>query len=370
MPLLHLDDFRLGAIIGVGTVGTIYDGYVRDDIEVSPAAEAIRDEDLAIKKLHPSVCTDELVNSRFRREMTILERLQHPHIIGYFGGGAVGTELFYVMERLDGGTIKDYIHEGGPMRWPVVVDVARQVSSALQCAHNHGVIHRDLKPGNLFLTRDAQVKLGDFGIARDLHDSDLTEQGLTVGTHAYMAPEQITGDRVLSGHVDLYALGCVLFEMLTKRKVFLGDNFAQLFEQHLKEEPPSVLDFIPDCPPELDEVIRQCLAKAPESRPFNARAVQGVMIQIGERYGLGDDLEDGVAERVATPSDPKTQGFKRDVAASEVTLKGRQMLQRQIEARMGGGARPPIDSKRILIVFVVFLIAIVMSILVASQRGQ
>ncbi len=339
MPHLHLSDFELGTVLGVGTVGTIYDGHVREDREVSPAAKALVGEDLAIKKLHPAVCRDELIQARFRREMLILERLQHPNIIGYFGGGSEDGQLFYVMQRVDGGTIKDLIEGSGALAWPVVVDVTRQVSSALQCAHNHGVIHRDLKPGNLFLTRDAQVKLGDFGIARDQHSADLTNQGLTVGTHAYMAPEQITGDANISGKVDLYALGCCMFEMLSGRKVFLGENFAQLFEQHLRTSPPRISTLVGDVPAELDEIINHCLAKRPEDRPFSARAIQGVMLEIGQKYGLGTSPEESgvgeLAQQVYRGGTPKPH----DVAAQYVTEKGRRLLEQQIQARLGGTPR-------------------------------
>lgn len=212
--------------------------------------------------------------------MLILQRLRHPNIIRYDGGGITDGHLFYVMELVDGGTVKDLLEQSKQIQWPVVVELTRQICSALQCAHNHGVIHRDLKPGNLFLTRQGELKLGDFGIARDQHNTDLTSSGMTVGTHAYMAPEQITGDERISGKVDLYALGCCMYEMLAGKKVFSGENFAQLFEQHLKSPPPSILQAVPTCPPQIDKVIRQLLAKNPEDRPFNARSVQGVMNEL------------------------------------------------------------------------------------------
>lgn len=363
MPHLCLDDFDLGVVLGVGTVGTIYNGHVRDG-DVSPAAAALRGLDLAVKKLHPAVSRDELIQARFRREMLILERLQHPNIVTYYGGGTEDGQLFYVMERVDGGTVKELLESGGPLSWPVVVDVARQVSSALQCAHNHGVIHRDLKPGNLFLTRDAVVKLGDFGIARDLHGSDLTHQGLTVGTHAYMAPEQITGQSTISGKVDLYALGCCLFEMLTNRKVFLGENFAQLFEQHLKSPPPSISGLVGDAPPELDQIISKCLAKNPEDRPFNARVVQGVMLGIGEKYDLS-----ALPPDAAAPTEPGDGGRSgpisadRDVAAENVTEKGRRLLELQIEARFGGQPRPPVDWQRIAALAILIVLIVVIAML-------
>ncbi|MCC9654756.1 serine/threonine protein kinase [Rhodopirellula sp. JC737] len=356
MPHLRLTDFELGVVLGVGTVGTVYDGKVRDDIEVHPAADAIRGQDLAIKKLHPAVSQDDLIQARFRREMVILERVQHPNIIGYFGGGTEDGQLFYVMERVDGGTIKDLLETNGALAWPVVVDVARQVCSALQCAHNHGVIHRDLKPGNLFLTRDAQVKLGDFGIARDQYSSDLTSQGLTVGTHAYMAPEQITGDESISGKADLYALGCVLFEMLSNRKVFAGENFAQLFEQHLRTKAPSISSLVADLPPELDQVIAECLEKSPDDRPFNARSVQGVMIQIGEKYDLSTS-DDGSAAGSQSTDHPSA-----DVSAESVTEKGRLLLEEQILHRLGGTPREPVGWAKICVVGIAIVVLIAIAI--------
>jgi serine/threonine protein kinase len=142
------------------------------------------------------------------------------------------------------------------------------------------VIHRDLKPGNFFLTLNGELKLGDFGIARDLTREDLTEKGKTVGTYAYMAPEQIRGESSVSQKADLYALGCCLFEMLTCRKLFRGDNFRELYDQHLKELPPRVRDFRRDVPDALDALIDQLLSKSPEDRPFNARQVQARLLEI------------------------------------------------------------------------------------------
>ncbi|TWU34494.1 serine/threonine protein kinase [Novipirellula artificiosorum] len=324
MPSSQIADYELGAILGVGTVGTIYEGI-----------ESSTGQRFAIKKLHPGISSDKLIRARFQREMTILQRLQHPNIIGYYGGGEADDGLlYYIMELVEGGTVKELLEANGHLSWQVVVDVARQICSALQCAHNHGVIHRDLKPGNLFLTKSADVKLGDFGIARDLTSSDLTATGLTVGTHAYMSPEQITGDAMISGKTDLYALGCCLFEMLSGRKTFLGENFAQLFEQHLRQKPQHVRELVPECPQELDAIIDQLLEKDPEDRPFNARKVQGAMLQLGEKYDL----------HVERSSD----GQSSDVGADAVTERGRLLLQQQIADRLRGREQPQIGWGRLV----------------------
>ncbi len=344
----QIADYELGEILGVGTVGTIY-----------KAVSKLSGESVAIKKLHPGVSSDKLIRARFRREMTILERLSHPNIIAYHGGGETGDgQLYYVMELVEGGTLGELIESHGRLDWRVVVDVARQVCSALQCAHNHGVIHRDLKPGNLFVTKTGIVKLGDFGIARDLTASDLTSTGLTVGTHAYMSPEQIKGDAMISGKADLYALGCCLFEMLTARKPFTGDNFALLFEQHLNAPPPHARSVVPDCPEELDEIIVALLSKDPNARPFNARKVQGVMLELGEKHNLRGD----------TPNLSATsESHVADVAADLLTEKGRQILQQQISERLQGQTNPEVSWTRLAVVAALIGLIIIAAVVLGTK---
>ncbi len=301
----QISEFEVGDVLGVGTVGTIH-----------RATEKSSGEHFAVKKLHPGVSQDQLIRARFRREMAILERLNHPHIVRYYGGGEDDGTLFYVMELVDGGTVKGLLQIKGVFDWPIVVEVTRQICSALQYAHNNGVIHRDLKPSNLFLTKSGEIKLGDFGIARDLDRSDITTNGMTVGTHAYMAPEQITGDKAVSGKADLYSLGCCLFEMLVGRTPFQGDNFAQLFEQHLRTDAPHVRDFSGSCPLELDTLVSRLLEKNPEDRPFNARQVQALMLQLDEKVDA--DLKNPA---------PQTD---EDIGAEDVTARGKELLRQEI----------------------------------------
>ena len=334
----QLSDYDVGEVLGVGTVGTIYQAVDRK----SGAA-------VAIKKLHPGVSQDPLIRARFRREMMILERLRHPHIVQYHGGGEDDGQLFYVMELVDGGTVKELLKTKKSLVWPIVVEVTRQTCSALQCAHNHGVVHRDLKPGNLFLTTRGEVKLGDFGIARDLQGTDITASGMTVGTHAYMAPEQITGDQSVSGKADLYSLGCCMFEMLVGRTPFQGDNFAQLFEQHLRSDAPRVRDFVPPCPPELDEIVHKLLAKNPEDRPFNARLVQAAMLQLDESLAVHESAANDEA----------------DVAADQVAERSRALLKQQIQSV----TLPPsseISWSKLAVAFAI-LIVIILAAIVLSQ---
>lgn len=349
MPRLNLDDYALGEVLGIGSAGTIYE-----------ATDRHTGQKVAVKRLHPTVSRDPLIGARFRREMGILEKLSHPNIVGYFGGGedAEGN-LFYVMEFVDGGSVRDLLaSRSSGLDWKIVVSAAVQICSALQCAHNNGIIHRDLKPGNLFLTRDASIKLGDFGIARDVRSKELTDTGLTVGTHAYMAPEQIMGAASISGKADLYALGCCLHEMLTGQKPYIAENFPQLFEMHLRAQPPRPSLLAPNCPPELDAIVTQLMAKKPEDRPFNAREVQGRMFQIMDQYKLRGQPQ---------PPGSTQAEVKKDISAEKVGDVGRNMLRDSIDDSLRRMATPEFSARRFLIAIVVLAIAALAFYLVAKS---
>lgn len=267
--LTRIGDYDVGAPLGVGTVGTVYRATRVDD-----------GREVALKILHPAVTHDANVVRRFHRETEILERLRHPNIVEYVESGKHGDQLWYTMELVEGKSLKEILVSKGRLDWKDAVEAGWQVSSALQYAHNQGIVHRDLKPANLFLGRDGKLKLGDFGIALDTGAADITATGLTVGSYMYMAPEQIRGERGINNQTDLYAFGCLLYEMLTGEPPYRGVNFAQIFDQHLSKPPPSVLALNPDCPPELERIVHHLLAKDPLDRPFNAREVQGLLADV------------------------------------------------------------------------------------------
>ncbi|MCH2114634.1 MAG: serine/threonine protein kinase [Pirellulales bacterium] len=267
--------FRLLEPLGVGTVGTVFRAESPDI-----------DQPVAIKLLHPTIAHDPRIVNRFQREIAIMERLNHPHIVHTYGGGLMDGQYFYAMQLLNYGTLKTHLQKHGPLPWTQAAAYSAQIASALQHAHNHGIIHRDLKTSNLFFDDSGAVVLGDFGIARDVHESDLTGDGITVGTYAYMSPEQICADKEISGKADLYSLGCVMVEMLTGKPPFWGNNFAQIWDQHLHKKPGGLRAAGIDCPLWLEELVMQLLEKDPERRPFNARAVQGnIKDQLEEQFG-------------------------------------------------------------------------------------
>ena len=299
MLKMKLADFELDDPLGTGTVGTIY-----------RATNKKSGQTFALKILLPTVVDDPLISARFQREMVILEKLSHPHIVRYYGGGQEGKQWFYAMELVDGGNLKELIEQSGPLSWPEVVTIGTQLCSALQYAHNFGIIHRDLKPSNLYFTKDGELKLGDFGIALDTTSTKLTANGLTVGTYAYMSPEQIAGDDSITGKTDLYALGCLMFEMLTGQPPFQGDNFAQIFNQHLQSNIPSVRSLVPDCPAELETVIHSLMKKDPEERPFNARAVQGTLMNLGQTP-ISLQPDDEATDEDVAAADAGERGLER-----------------------------------------------------------
>jgi len=271
--------FKLLDPLGVGTVGTVFRAESPDI-----------DRAVAVKLLHPTIAHDPNIVDRFQREITIMERLNHPHIVRNYGGGLMDGQYFYAMQLLDSGTLKQRLQEYGPLPWAQAAAFSAQIASALQHAHNHGIIHRDLKSSNLFFNDQGGVVLGDFGIARDTHEADVTADGITVGTYAYMSPEQICADKEISGKADLYSLGCVMYEMLTGKPPFQGANFAQIWDQHLHKKPRSLREQNIDCPHWFDQLVMQLLEKEPERRPFNARAVQGL---------IRDRLEDEFGSKAA-----------------------------------------------------------------------
>jgi serine/threonine-protein kinase len=254
--------FELEEQIGSGAMGLVYRArFVKNDRRV------------ALKLLPQEVASNKTLASRFQREMEILKDLKHPHIVHCFGGTCEGHQWFYAMELIEGGTLGGLLHEQGKLPWRQAIQFALQVCAALDYAHERGVIHRDLKPGNLLLTRAGKVKLADFGLALVHAESRLTSAGKTMGSLHYMAPEQIQGKPALSNRTDLYALGCVLFELLTGRTPFVGEAMAEVLQQHIRDQPPAISSFVVDCPLELETLIAQLLHKDPDQRPQTAQAV-------------------------------------------------------------------------------------------------
>ena len=253
--------FELIEKIGEGGMGVVY-----------RARYSGNDRMVAVKLLPQEVAADAVLLARFERELDVLKQLHHPNIVRCFGGTCESSQRFYAMELVDGGTLGELLERKGHLTWEFVVDYALQMCEALQYAHQNGVIHRDVKPGNFLLTKSGQIKLSDFGLASIATTNRLTAAGRTVGTIQYMAPEQIRG-KTLTGRADLYALGCVLYEMLTGFPPYSGENAATVMQQHLTGPIPHAAASVLDCPLKLDQLICELLSKDADQRPATAAEV-------------------------------------------------------------------------------------------------
>ncbi|QDV34833.1 serine/threonine protein kinase [Tautonia plasticadhaerens] len=277
----RLGSFLLESKIGAGAMG-----------EVFKASQALKDgraRTAAVKVVSADFLERDLALKRFQREAEILAQLRHPNIVRYYAHGKYQGTYYYAMEFVEGETLDDLIEREGFLGWEQVVEFGIQLCQALQYAHDHQVVHRDLKPSNIMITRDHRIKLTDFGIAKDLDATvNLTRTGRTLGTAAYMAPEQIRGTPGISHKTDLYALGCLLYQMLAGKPPFEGKSAVVLMHSHMAEPPPRPSGKTPDVPRALDDLVVQLMAKDPPDRPWDASQVAHLLEDLRAQAGRGD----------------------------------------------------------------------------------
>ncbi|MPZ86741.1 MAG: protein kinase [Nitriliruptorales bacterium] len=220
---------------------------------------------VAVKLLHDHLAADAAFRERFRREAISAAKLSHPFIVGIFDSGVDGDQVFLVMEFVEGVTLRDVIAEVATLPPAHAATIGEKIARALDYAHAHGLVHRDVKPANILIGNDGSVKVADFGIAKADQADDLTKTGMVLGTAAYVAPEQILAHPI-DGKADQYALGCVLFESLTGRQPFRADSAVATAAQRLERKPPSVRSYRPDVPQGLDRVVGRAMAREPQQR--------------------------------------------------------------------------------------------------------
>ncbi|MCE6993282.1 protein kinase [Saccharothrix sp. S26] len=303
--------FRLTAAIGKGNMGEVY--RAEDLASAGRDAVAVK---LILRGLSGTLLDpdfDEKAILRFEREVRIMRRLDHPNIPRLVAGG-VDRLPYLAMELLDGRTLRDLIAEHPQLPIPWVAAIGAQMADGLSAAHAENVVHRDLKPANVMLVQGGGVKVLDFGMGRIIDDAEgakLTSSGVTVGTARYMAPEQFEAASVTQA-ADLYALGCVLFELLSGVPPFHRESAHELGEKHLKQAPPSIKLLRSDTPEAMALLIEKLLAKSPASRPADAVAVREMLLPlavVGEGVPGWDSLDPVAwvaARREAGREDPVT----------------------------------------------------------------
>lgn len=254
----RLARWRLLRPVGRGSSAVVYRAVPDDTLELSEAC--------AIKILHPELGKDANFRARFQREVQVLSTLNHSHIVRLEDYGEFEGLLYLVTELVNGVPLRKKIRVGGlppreAGRW--LLDLLE----ALSYAHSQGIIHRNLKPENVMVRADGFLKLVDFGLARPLMaQSNLTLPGAVMGTPAYMAPEQVRKEGLLDGRCDQYSLGMMLYELLTGRRPFDQKQVVQLLYSQVHQEPPSLLEAVPDLDPLVDQVFRRMVAKRPDDR--------------------------------------------------------------------------------------------------------
>jgi serine/threonine-protein kinase len=271
----HLSDrYELGEILGFGGMS-----------EVHLARDVRLHRDVAVKVLRADLARDPSFYLRFRREAQNAAALNHPAIVAVYDTGeaetAAGPLPYIVMEYVNGVTLRDIVHTDGPMTPTRAIEVIADACQALNFSHQHGIIHRDVKPANIMISSTNAVKVMDFGIARALSDggNSVTQTAAVIGTAQYLSPEQARGDSV-DARSDVYSLGCVLYEMLTGEPPFVGDSPVAVAYQHVREDPvPPSLRY-EGISPDLDAVVLKALAKNPENRYQTAAEMRSDLVRV------------------------------------------------------------------------------------------
>lgn len=233
------------------------------------ARDQLLDRPVALKVLFAEFARDPSFVKRFRQEATAAANLNHPNIVGIYDWGEQDDTYFIVMEYVEGKSVRDLINEKGKLSAEEAASIGVDIAAALQFAHEHGVVHRDVKPGNVLVTKKGQVKVTDFGIARAGTSEALTQTGSVMGTATYFSPEQAQGLNT-DGRSDVYSLGVVLYEMVCGRPPFSGDSPVSVAYKHVKEAPTPPKEINPDIPEDFERVILQAMTKSIEARYQNA----------------------------------------------------------------------------------------------------
>jgi eukaryotic-like serine/threonine-protein kinase len=301
-PHVLLDRYEVGRLLGAGGMAEVFEGRDR-----------LLARRVAIKVLQAQFARDPSFLIRFKREAQAAASLSHPNIVGVYDTGTEDGTHFIVMEYVDGRTLKEVIRAEGPLYPERAAEICADVCSALVAAHARGLIHRDIKPGNVMLTPEGKVKVMDFGIARATTSETITQTAAVVGTAQYISPEQAQG-QTIDYRSDLYSVGCCLYEMLTGTVPFTGATPVAIAYRHVREDPTPPRMLNPDVPAPLEAICLKAMAKLPDNRYQTAAEMHDDL----ERFRNGQPvhatpLMDGAAT---------TQAIPRNGAADQTAMLG------------------------------------------------
>jgi eukaryotic-like serine/threonine-protein kinase len=323
--------------------------------------------DVAVKVLRADLARDPQFQMRFRREAQNAAALNHPAIVAVYDTGEVesdfGTLPYIIMEYVDGQTLREIVKTTGPMSQQQVLDVMADVCAALDFSHRHQIIHRDVKPANIMINRAGAVKVMDFGIARALGEGqNMTQTAAVIGTAQYLSPEQARGEAV-DARSDVYAAGCVLYELLCGEPPFTGDSPVAVAYQHVREDPKPPSEVNPSIPPQLDAVVLKALSKNPLNRYQSAAEMRSDIVRVRSGQAPLAPVVMSADERTAmlTPG-PPTGATRR--------INGRGMPPApptQYEEEYYGEEEPPRRTGRVVAVVVGVLVVLGLGGFVAYQ---
>ena len=291
------------------------------------AKDTLLNRIVAVKVLRDQFSTDMEFVERFRREAQSAASLSHPNVVNIYDVGQTDTAHFIVMEYVQGENLSAVIREKGALSEHFVVSVSLQIARALSHAHQHGIVHRDIKPHNILITQEGQVKVTDFGIAQAMSAANLTQTGVVLGSVHYFSPEQARGVNVTSSS-DLYSLGVVMYEMLTGRQPFRGDTPIAIALKQIQENPVPLRQHLPELNRSLEQLVMRLMAKEPSQRPQDADEVARALQRI-ERELDADSLQEHtvVLEAIDAP----------DKEVDEVAgKKGKGRRRKKAKPRRGG----------------------------------
>jgi len=267
-PRVFSERYEIVRLIERGSTGGIY-----------LARDRLLDRDVAIKALYPALCVDRSFADRFRKEAQSAANLSHPNIVAVFDWGEDDGDYFLTMEFMDGPSLLQVIHDEGRIEQKSAATIAMSIAASINYAHKHGIIHGDVKPGNILMSRDGSVKLADFGVVRAINAvDDLTRELTLSGTISYMSPELIAGKGVGPAS-DVYSLGVVMYEMISGGKPFQGESPMSIAFSHVNDSVPLLRNADEGIDYDLETIVLKCLSKSPSDRYATASDLRSDLIR-------------------------------------------------------------------------------------------
>ena len=319
-PLKHLGKYELASVLGVGAMGVVYRAF-----------DPVLNRYLAIKVMNASIASDAALRERFLREARAAGSLQHPNVLTIYDFGEADDHLFIAMEFVEGSDLSEMMERAEPVSLALRLEIIIDSLHGLAYAHAHGLVHRDIKPANIRITPENRAKIMDFGIAH-LPSSELTQSGVMIGTPQYMAPEQVVGGAITPA-TDIFAVGTVLYELLTGTKPFSGETPHAVLFNVVSKNPRPLRELVPSLPPKLDPILAKALAKEPAARYQTAlgmaKDLAAVRMALMDRSGAEDAAAAARTAEYRSHSatavrDPQLRSFiKRESAEQPVRARPR-----------------------------------------------